>query len=213
MKKLLGLTFFVLVCCLACAAQQPEPTTDSAVAGQRSPNDGKGPLFVNFSAVVKESDKVWLQWNIDSIGEGDYFIIERATDGEHYEMIGALRREGYLDHYELMDSAPPNGTDIYRIRYTDQYGRLIYSKSVSVSLSGAVDFRFYPNPADKLLIIRTEHAVDIQVIDAIGSIRLTKRLQPGIQVVNISSLEKGVYVIRVADKESNRIVSNQLLKN
>ncbi|MDP4253469.1 MAG: T9SS type A sorting domain-containing protein, partial [Bacteroidota bacterium] len=75
------------------------------------------------------------------------------------------------------------------------------------------DFKFYPNPADKLLIIRTEHVVDIQVIDAIGSIRLAARLQPGIQVVNLSGLEKGVYILRVADKESNRIVSNQLLKN
>jgi len=150
---------------------------------------------------------------VDSITEGDYFIIERATDGNHFETIGAIRREGYSDHYESTDGAPPNGTDLYRIKYTGPDGHAVYSKAMPVSLSGAVDFKFYPNPADKLLIIRTEHPVDIQVIDAIGSIRLAKRLQPGIQVINISSLEKGVYVLRVADKESNRIVSNQLLKN
>jgi hypothetical protein len=32
-------------------------------------------------------------------------------------------------------------------------------------------------------------------------------LQPGIQVINVSSLEKGVYVLRVTDKESNRAIS------
>jgi Secretion system C-terminal sorting domain len=213
MKKFFWLTSFVLFCCLACAAQQISTATDSAVALQQSQNNGSASLFVNFSAVVKESNKVWLQWNVDSVTQGDYFIVERATDGDHFETIGALRREGFSDHYELMDIAPPNGTDLYRIKYTGQDGHPVYSKAMPVSLSGAVDFKFYPNPADKLLIIRTEHVVDIQVIDAIGSIRLAKRLQPGIQVINISSLEKGVYMIRVADKECNRIVSNQLLKN
>jgi hypothetical protein len=94
-----------------------------------------------------------------------------------------------------------------------QGGRVLYSKTLQLSLSGDIDFKFYPNPVDKLFIIRTEHIIDIQVVDANGATRLSKRLQPGIQVVNISSLERGVYILRVADKESNRIVSNQLLKN
>jgi len=154
-----------------------------------------------------------LQWDVDSTEDGDYFIIERATDGEHFETIGALRKAGNNDHYELTDLAPPNGTDHYRIKYTGQSGKQFYTRAIQLSLSGDVDFKFYPNPVDKLFIIRTEHSVEIQVIDAIGSIRFSKRLQPGIQVINASSLERGVYILRVADKESNRVVSNQLLKN
>jgi hypothetical protein len=84
---------------------------------------------------------------------------------------------------------------------------------MQLSLSGVVDFKFYPNPVDKLFIVRTEHTIDLQVIDAAGVVRVSKRLQAGIQVVNVSSLEKGVYVLRVTDKESNRAVSHQLLKN
>jgi hypothetical protein len=44
-------------------------------------------------------------------------------------------------------------------------------------------------------------------------VRLSKRLQSGIQVINASSLERGVYIIRVTDKESNRSISAQLVKN
>ena len=66
---------------------------------------------------------------------------------------------------------------------------------------------------DKLFIVRTDHTIDLQIIDAAGTVRVSKRLQAGIQVVNVSSLEKGVYVLRVTDKESNRAVSHQLLKN
>jgi hypothetical protein len=210
MKKIFWLTSLTVACWGVLRAQQPE-APDSSTNLQKE--DGSASLFVNFSAVVKESNKVLLQWDVDSAMEGDYFVIERGVDGSHYETIGVLRRVGNLAHYELTDLAPPNGSDFYRIKYTGQTGQTLYSKVQQLSTSGEIDFKFYPNPVDKLFIIRTAHTIDIQIVDATGATRLSKRLQPGIQVVNISTLERGVYILRVADKESNRTVSNQLLKN
>ncbi|HMH21455.1 MAG TPA: T9SS type A sorting domain-containing protein [Puia sp.] len=219
MKRPFWLTFIGFICFFAAGAQQTRNSLDSAasaiaVSGKELTAESNGSsVFANCSASVKETNKVWLQWKVDSAEEGDYFIIERATEGNLYETIGVLRKEKNSDHYELTDIAPPNGNDFYRIKYTGQGGRLVYSKAMQVSLSGDFDFKFYPNPADKLLIIRTEHVVDLQMLDAAGTVRISKRLSPGMQVINISSLERGVYILRVADKESNRIVSNQLLKN
>jgi Secretion system C-terminal sorting domain len=213
MKNFLLLIQLALFCCLTALAQPGNITKDTAVSQQLPSNRTKGFAFLNFSAFVKDVNKVSLQWDVDSAEEGDYFIIERSTDGGQYETVGALRKDGNNNHYELNDMAPPNGTDQYRIKYSSQAGPVTYSKVIALNLSGDVDFKWYPNPVDKLFIIRTEHAVDIQVIDAIGFIRLSKRLQPGIQVINVSALERGVYILRVADKESNRIISNQLLKN
>ena len=174
---------------------------------------GEDRALTRCSAVVRESNKVWLQWDVDSIVDGEYFIIERSSDGIHYETIGALLSENGKGHYELMDQAPPNGSDFYRIRYTGRTGQPIYSKPMELRLSGDVDFKFYPNPVDKLFIVRTEHMVDIQILDPSGTVWLSKRLQPGLQVVNASALERGVYVLRVTDKESNRAISRQLVKN
>ena len=214
MKKFFLLTsYLAFFCCLISVAQQEMHTTDSVADRQQETVSGDASVFTSFSAEVKDLSKVMLQWNVDHTSEGDYFILERSADGSSFETIGALRKEGNSDHYELTDLAPPNGTDLYRIRYTARDGHLIYSKTMQVSLSGRIDFSFYPNPVDKLLILRAAHSVDIQVVDAFGVVRLAKRLPSGIQVINISSLEKGVYVLRVADKESNRIVSSQLLKN
>ncbi|MBS1660785.1 MAG: T9SS type A sorting domain-containing protein [Bacteroidetes bacterium] len=207
MKKLTCLILLAVACCPFVQAQQAPDSSSN-------PGTETGSIpFVNFTAVVRESHKVWLQWDVDSAMEGDYFIIERSPDGSHYETIGALRSKGIKESYELTDIAPPNGANFYRIKYTGQSTRQAYSKVMQLSLSGEVDFRFYPNPVDKLFIVRTEHSIDIQVLDANGSVRLSKRLQPGIQVINASSLERGVYVLRVTDKESNRAISQQLLKN
>lgn len=212
MKELTCFLLLVMSCCFASKAQLAPKTPDSTPDRGALVAAGR-PLFKSFTAIVKEMNKVWLQWEADSAVEGDYFIIERSPDDVHYETIGALRSTGIHDHYELTDVAPPNGSDFYRIKYTGQTGRLTYSKTMQLSLSGDVDFKFYPNPVDKLFIVRTEHSIDLQVVDAAGGVRLSKRLQPGIQVINVAYLERGVYILRVTDKESNRAVSQQLLKN
>jgi hypothetical protein len=219
MKRLCCLTILVVACCCACQAQQgsaPDSATESADS-QHMPG---GQSIVSFTAtvqesnkVVQESNKVLLQWDAATAGEGDYFIIERSQDGSQYQTIGVISAAGSGGHYELTDGTAPNGSDFYRIKYTARTGAPVYSKIMELNLSGAVDFKFYPNPVDKLFIVRTEHTIDLQVIDAAGSVRLSKRLQSGIQVVNVSSLERGVYILRVTDKESNRAVSHQMLKN
>jgi hypothetical protein len=201
---------FLLAVALACVARAQQAPDSAAEA--RMPTGGQ-PAIVNFTAVVREANKVWLQWDVDSAIEGDYFIVERSPDGSHYETIDALRSLQQQRRYEITDIAPPNGPNFYRIKYTSQSNGLFYSKPLQLSLSGDVDFKFYPNPVDKLFIVRTEHSIDIQIVDAGGTIRLSKRLQPGIQVINASSLERGMYVLRVTDKESNRAISQQLLKN
>ena len=200
MKKLPWLMLFALACCAVCQAQQPAPgMPDSVTDSTDSLRAGSGSLFINFTAALREANKVVLQWETDSAAEGGYFITERSPDASHYETIGVVSAVAGAGRYELTDGAAPNGSDFYRIRYTARTGASVYSKTMQLSLSGVVDFKFYPN--------------DLQVIDAAGAVRLSKRLQAGIQVINVSSLEKGIYILRVTDKESNRAISQQLLKN
>jgi hypothetical protein len=173
----------------------------------------RGPI-IHFTAMWKEASRsVWLQWDADSAMEGDYYVVERGQDESHYETIGALRSTGIMGHYELTDQAPPNGANFYRIKYTGRKDSAVYSKAMELNLSSDVDFKFYPNPVDKVFIVRTEHTLDLQILDPLGNVRISKRLQPGIQVISAAALEHGVYILRVTDKESNRAVSQQLVKN
>jgi hypothetical protein len=194
-----------------CVAQQSPETPDSP-GGRHSVETGER-LFVHFAADIRESGKVLLQWDLDSSMDGDYFIVERSSEGGPYETVGAQVSNSGKLHYDWVDQAPPNGTDLYRIHYTGRGGVSLYSKLAELSMSGEVDFKFYPNPVDKLFIVRTEHSIELEVLDPSGAVRISKRLQPGIQIVNAAALEHGVYILRVTDKESNRAISRQLIKN
>ena len=167
-----------------------------------------------FTCTLREADKVVLNWQASAMHEGDYFAVERSNNGNSFETIGILKQSGSADRYELTDSAPPDGADIYRIKYIHSEGHASWSRPLTVNLAyPRSDFKFYPNPADKVLIVRTDHAIDLQIIDGMGATRLTKQLAPGLQVINVSSLEKGNYILRATDKDSNKVISEHFLKN
>ena len=204
------LTLITLLWSLVSIAQTAvETNVDTDDSTQKE----KTSFFADFSCAVKNSSNVELLWRVTNSNDGDYFIVERSLDGQKFETVSALKITDTSTGYGVTDNSPINGTDFYRIKFIGKTGRIIYSKTMQVTLSADVDFKFYPNPVDKLLIIRTSHNIDIQVLDPLGTLRLAKQLQPGLQVINISALEKGSYILKIADKESNRVVSEQLLKN
>jgi len=172
-----------------------------------------GNLFREITVSIKSGNNLRIQWETEFVPGGEYFIVERSTDDLHYETVSVLKIADTLSHYELENTTPPAGNYLYRVKWMDKNGDYVYSQAIPVRIASDFDFKFYPNPADKLLIVRTAHPIEVEVLDAYGAIRLSKELTSGLQVLNISSLEKGNYVLRVADKESSRIISSQLLKN
>ena len=114
---------------------------------------------------------------------------------------------------DWVDEQPARGRNVYRIRCSYSDGQSGYSKSIMAYVGGNVSFRFYPNPADNILIIRSEQAIDVTIIDGNGRTRITQNLLSGLQLLNISTLEKGVYVIRIYNRQSNTLLQEKLVKN
>jgi Secretion system C-terminal sorting domain len=198
--RLLALSFF---CFFFSYSQMDVPSANTADEN----------FFSQFTCTLKGSNAVAIEWKTSYFAGGDYFIVERSADGLLYETLSALKIKDTSCGHELMDNAPLSGSFFYRIKWIGKSGKEVYSKIQLVNVLPDVDFKFYPNPTDKLLIIRTGHAIDVQILDASGASRLTRQIQAGIQIINVSSLEKGNYVLKVADRESNRVVSEQLVKN
>jgi hypothetical protein len=165
------------------------------------------------SPTPHSTSSISLEWKADSASEGDYFIVERSHDGAVFETLSAQVVSETGTTYRQNDNSPVSGTGFYRVKWLGKSGGTVYSKTVRVSLTGDLDFKFYPNPADKLLIIRSGHDIDVAILDPGGSVRINREVTAGLQVINVSALEKGNYVLRIADHDSNRVVSEQLVKN
>jgi hypothetical protein len=178
---------------------QDMPLADTAAA----PVDG-------LTATIKDSYKVSLKWQTNALPEESFFVVERSANGTDFSAIGVLKNTA-RGAFEFVDDAPVKGKAFYRVKTTlgQYYG---YSAVVAATLSGDISCRFYPNPVDKALIIRSEGPLDVQIADKFGKPLISSRLPAGLKIVDVSSLEPGVYVITLFQKDSNRLVTDKLVK-
>jgi hypothetical protein len=167
--------------------------------------------FISFQAQTRDK-KIFIQWEVGK-DSAEYFTIERSAEGKTYETIGILKALEHSFKYEFADELPSRGQAFYRIRFTAKNGTELYSQPATVLVPGASFFKFYPNPADKLLILRAEGSVEMQIVDGFGKQRITKSLGAGPQIIDVSFLEKGVYILRITDKVSGRQQFDKFLKN
>ena len=173
--------------------------------------------FLTFQAQPRDN-KIFIQWQLSKDSTANftsalYFTIERSVEGKTYETIGILKVLENSLQYEFADEFPSRGRAFYRVRCTAKNGNELYSQPATVILPGATFFRFYPNPADNLLIIRSEGAVELQIADGFGKQRISKSLAAGPQVIDVSFLEKGIYIIRITEKVTGRQQFDKFLKN
>lgn len=164
------------------------------------------------TAIAKGPSRVQLSWtSSDSLN--DFFSIERSSNQKDFETIAVLHVPYPTAAMEWVDESPQPGRIFYRLRTTLKDGSQSFAGMVSVVIDGRNSFRFYPNPADRVLILRSEYPIDITLIDANGKTRLTAQNLSGLQLMNVESLEKGVYILRVFNRTLNSLSIERLIKN
>jgi hypothetical protein len=171
-------------------------------------------LTFSFFTVTGFKGQAVLRWEAPAVKTDDYFIIEKSSDAIHFEVISAMDASAGKDSvYSITDNSAGDGAVYYRVRITGKDGRELSSKTVNVNVVSDVDFKFYPNPVDRLLIVRSSHALNIQVMDANGIVKFRQDVAAGMQIVNVSVLQKGNYILKATDKATNTVISEQLVKN
>lgn len=206
MKRFIVLFCASIVACI-CYAQSsgiPDPVLSNISIDSNN-------IVTDFNYNLKEKGKVHLHWKVPHIEMVDFFSIERSVNGKDFEMVEVFKLLS-KNKFELIDESPFSGRSFYRIK-TSVKGRPIFSKTLSVYTGNATPFKFYPNPADNLLIVRSDIPLEVQIADATGTVRITELRVQGLQTINLSSLEKGVYMIRFTNKASNTVTMEKLFKN
>jgi hypothetical protein len=207
--------WLTLVTALCCSAVMSQTSNDQSAGGLPASSAKNNVPSISSFTVNTGSSTAILKWGASFVNEGDYFIVEKSADGVHFETMSAIGNSSFVSdtNFSITDNAIGNGLVYYRIRIAGEQGKYIYSKTISTSLNLVGDFRFYPNPVDKLLIIRSLHPVAVQVLDANGIVWFSQEVASGMQIINVSTLQKGNYILKATDKQTNSILSEQLIKN
>ena len=199
----------LLITSLLLAARPVFAQSDSTIAPAESGIDST----IMISTSVREQGKVQLRWSAGEIGGIEYFAIERASNDRGFEVVGLIKYMTGKPWSEWIDEAPLPGKNVYRVKIVNSNAPATYTVTTTAMLSGELSFKFYPNPVDNMLILRSNSPYEIQIIDANGQVRVPVIKLNGLQTLNVSALEKGIYILRIQNKLTSIVTQERLMKN
>jgi len=216
MKK--GVLVYLLCLLVSVCTAQEETTVVPPMVSQVPANtadttDTTGTV-TDLTLNIFENARVILGWKQPEDTSLAFAVIERSTGGRNFEVVAVIKKSDIKSLNEWVDDAPPKGRSLYRVKFSGKDKQQpAYSKPAEATIMGDISFRFYPNPVDNILIIRSESQLDIQVIDAVGKQRIAINNLQGLQTLNVTSLEKGIYFLRINNHTTGLITQEKLVKN
>ncbi len=175
--------------------------------------------LIDFSAEVQNDRKVKLFWSTASETNNDYFTLLRSKDGFNFEEIAKIPGAGnsnmMIDYYWL-DNNPWLGVNYYILKQTDYDGSMSFSNTVAVNVNEqnasnvfVINGNLFINPA-----WNESETVNYQIYDIHGRVLMKGDfyyMQGSIEIINISHLPKGIYIINIKGKRN--IFSGKIIIN
>lgn len=166
----------------------------------------------------EEGRNVKLNWQTATETDNDYFTVERSTNQTNWVALKKIKGAGNstdLKSYEATDDSPMTGTSYYRIKQTDFNGNATYSEIRSVRIEStrkSLSVFPVPNVGNTVTIngIGDYRAHELYVVNAAGSTIYSTGLSNA--TVELPSLAKGIYFLRIKDKQSGEATTLRYVK-
>jgi hypothetical protein len=153
------------------------------------------------------------------------FYIERSEDGKKYKNAGLVfaDEKNTKSNFQFKDEKVKSETKMvfYRLRYTDEVGRIYYSDIRMIRLEteqGTLTLTCFPNPVqDELRLTFPKDwlgkKIQLQLISGNGIIIENLQINNAAQTESISTLNlsKGIYFLRAIS--ANKINQTTLIKS
>ena len=148
-----------------------------------------------------------LKWITESEESMEKYTVEYSTDGIQYTTAGeVLSGNNASRHTYTYQHAIVNATTIYyRLKMGELDGTFEYSPVISIGPDTKTGIRVYPSTVTngKVNIISWQPVERILVTNISGQQVLSKKMNgmTGYFTIEIPSLQKGIYIIRIAGKD------------
>ena len=167
------------------------------------------PLNLLSFTAKKDGKTNQLNWSTANEINVDRFDVERGINGRDFTKIGAVMAKGisqYGFNYTFTDNEPLAGqSNFYRLKMKDKDGKFTYSPVRMIGNNSSYHLSVYPNPAKDNLQIQIDSdmktALQMQVLSMDGKVILSNSVGASegsvLRSMNISSLPKGTYILKV----------------
>ena len=163
-------------------------------------------------AAVQGNDVINVKWSVSNEVRTLEYIVERSSDGVNFSAIGsAAYLPGATGRYAYSDNDVPAAAAVlfYRIREVEAGGDVVYSKVVSVHLSGlSVGLSAYPNPAGSTVTVSftsiVAGAISLRLFDLKGSMLWQQQYQAvaggnAVTLDCVRAVPDGLYILQWFD--------------
>lgn len=164
--------------------------------------------FTNFSA-TKADDDVLVKWSTQTEYDNAYFVLERSTNAQDFKTIASIASISDVNEpktYYHLDTDPEPGVNYYRIKQVDMDGSIAYTNVVTVKFAFGFDHA-YPNPTAGMLYVSSNiSGQQLEIRDLFGRLVYESQTQEETTNVNIQHLPSGMYVLRIGEQTSLKII-------
>lgn len=204
-------TISFATCCENGGADCFPPSTATDFCTNNDPNALPVDLLF-FKALVAQSGVI-LKWATIQEENNKHFIVQRSRDLFNWYNLDTIQGQGNhvgLLHYSAVDKPGSNGHYYYRLQQQDFDGTTAYSPIASVWIgTNLPKVLVYPNPATDYLQVQLNAVsgdTNLTLMSSLGKTIWQNSLSLEnngflFKRINISSLPKGVYILKIATKQ------------
>lgn len=190
--------------------------------GSNSPENPLPIELISFDATAQK-EHVDLVWSTATETNNHYFIVEKSSDLEHFELVERVEGAGnstISNNYEIKDNNPIDGLSYYRLTQFDYNGEFEIFDPVPVVYTSIKEFNatLWPNPAKDLINVELINApnelINLAIIDEMGRVVETHTMlgnNLNLKKLNLSSFRSGVYTLLIYSKSVQ--VRKRFVKN
>ena len=158
--------------------------------------------LISFTAMAS-GEKVLVDWVTSSEINASHFVIQSSTDGTQFTDIAQVQAKNGTGNKNYRYTDDPNiGLNkneqyFYRLKMVDLDGTFTYSTIKSVKFTILTSISISPNPAKDLLNINGSNLQKVIILNSSGSKLMEKNIIGSNASVDISTLNAGVYIVKI----------------
>jgi hypothetical protein len=174
----------------------------------------------DFTAQKTASNQATLSWSgFDDLAKDYHYEVELSHDGHNFSTVSTVVKnfssQGYKYIYTTAISENPKY--FFRIKqvYSNGYARFSEIKSVELQNSDAPKINIYPNPSNGVVGIKFVNTSTgkflVQISNTQGQTVFSNEVEANGGLKYITTLQRGMYWLRLIDVTSHLSCVNQLL--